>query len=442
MLNRNDSAFQQKLLSNFIFKLSPLFSKKLVQDVSWNLLSIVILGISGLLLNLIIGSCYGAEILGVFNQVFAIYIFASQLGSFGIYFSVLKHVAESSEDHNRCANIIIWGLLITFIFSALVTLSLFYTSNEIGKLLKSESVSKSIIYILPALCCTGLNKSLMAAINGYRHMKIFAVAQSIRYVSIIVFLILCVGYKIKGIALPSVISAVEILLFFFLILYGIKFDFFNIKSTELYWIIKHIKFGSKSFLSGTIAELNTRIDVLMLGYFLSDKKVGIYSMAALIVEGFTMLSYALRDNLNPILAKLISKNQKKELQDLIRSSAKVWYIFISFIGIVSILLYPWFIQTFIKKPEFIYSWVPFGILMAGYILSAGYIPINMILVQAGYPGLHTLLKIAIVLSNIILNAILIPIAGINGAAVATATTFVLSAIYIKVMVRRIIKIVV
>src|SRR5690349_7530199 len=56
-------------------------------EVIWNLASFVILGLSGVLINILIGYAYDASALGVFNQVFAVYIFFSQLAVGGIHLS-------------------------------------------------------------------------------------------------------------------------------------------------------------------------------------------------------------------------------------------------------------------------------------------------------------------------------------------------------------------
>ena len=45
--------------------------------------------------------------------------------------------------------------------------------------------------------------------------------------------------------------------------------------------------------------MNTRIDIFMLGIFLSDQLVGIYSVAALFVEGFLQIIVVLQNNFNP-----------------------------------------------------------------------------------------------------------------------------------------------
>jgi O-antigen/teichoic acid export membrane protein len=430
---KNNKTYREQI-SNWIRQL-PIYGK-FGRDVSWNIASLGVLGISGILLNIIIARFYGAETLGVFNQVFALYIFFSQLAAFGIYFSVLKYVAEFSEDQSKCNAIITSAIVITTLYAGFISFIAFELTSWIGKILDSPLVARGWLFILPGIWGSALNKVLMAVLNGFRDMKAFALAQAMRYILAIVILVGCVMVKVPGYTLPVIISGAEIILLIFLFIYTLKFySPVSIKNWAG-WGRKHIHFGARSFLSGTIAELNTRVDVLMLGYFVKDRVVGVYSMASLIVEGFAMLSYVVRDNLNPILNKLIAQHKIVELKETIKRGVKIQYTAIALLGIVAIISYPFFIRLFISDSNFMTSWAPFSILMLGLMLCAGYLPFNMLLVMAGCPGLHTLLKGGIVLSNIILNLLLIPYFGMYGAAYATAISFLLSALYLKFLVRK------
>ena len=52
--------------------------------------------------------------------------------------------------------------------------------------------------------------------------------------------------------------------------------------------------------------MNTKVDLLMVGLFLSDSKVGIYSLASLFAEGFLFV-IVIQNILNPKISNLISK---------------------------------------------------------------------------------------------------------------------------------------
>ena len=416
-------------------RLSLPIGGKFGRDTLWNLVSFGILGVSGFLLNIIIGSCYGAATLGVFNQVFALYIVLSQFAVFGVHYSVVKHVAQHSEDNATCDAIISSAIAVTALCAGVACAAGYALSNRVGAIF-SRDVAVGWIYVLPGLWCFALNKVLLGILNGKRFMRAFAVAQAMRYILFIVFLVCCVLLGVPGPALPLIISAGEMLLLIFLLVYVMKFHrpiWFGQWSG---WARRHIDFGTRGFLSGTMTEINSRVDVLMLGHFATDKDVGIYSMASLIVEGLAQLAVVVKHNVNPILTQMIAQGRIENLREIVRRGVRIFYAVMAVIGILAIVLYPLAIRLLMRDSSFMDSWAPFAILMGGLILCSGYLPFNMILVQAGYPGTHTVLMSAVVLTNIVLNALLIPWLGISGAALATAVSFVLSAVYLKGLVRR------
>ena len=92
--------------------------------------------------------------------------------------------------------------------------------------------------------------------------------------------------------------------------------------------------------------MNTRIDVIMLGFFLDDKSVGIYSFAAFFAEGFLQLIIVIQNNLNPKIALLSGKNSLKELNLFLIKVRNISYKFISPSGILIFTIYCSQLQLF------------------------------------------------------------------------------------------------
>ena len=83
------------------------------------------------------------------------------------------------------------------------------------------------------------------------------------------------------------------------------------------------------------------------------------------------------------------------------------------------------------------SWQYFAILLGGTVLAAGFVPFSQVLLMAGRPGAQSWFVVAILTSNIALNAVLIPLLGAVGAALATAGSYVAIIVVLKVMSARI-----
>jgi len=410
-------------------------SGKFGQDMVWNLVSFGILGVSGVLLTVLIGRFYGAATLGVFNQVFALYTLLSQLAVFGVHYSAVKHVAEFSDDPGKCDVIVSSSLAITALCAGVVYVAGYLLSGHVGRLFDSPGVQEGWVCVLPGLWALALSKVLLGVLNGRRFMKAFAVGQALRFVLFIVFLVGFVVLGVSGDLLPLCVSAAEIVVLVFLLLYVLRFHRFVGVRQWAGWAWRHLSFGARGLLSGIMAVLLFQIDVLMLGYFSTDRAVGIFTMASMLVQAFCGLAVVARNNVNPLLTQFVAQGRVEELKRMVRRGIRIMYPIMGGIGIAAILTFPLVVRLLVSGGDFMASWAPFAILMTGLMLYAGYMPFDMLLVQAGHPGTHTLLVAATVLTNAVLNVVLIPRLDVQGAAYATAVSFVLSIVYLKLLVR-------
>lgn len=411
-------------------------SGKLQQDVLWNVGSFGIMGVSGIALNILIGLFYDAATLGVFNQVFAAYILFSQFGVAGVHLSTLKYVAEFSSDRKKVGAAIIAALGLAVALSLIASICFWFVRPAVGHILDSPGVATGMAWATPGLFCFAINKVLLGVLNGLRRMKLYAVLQASRPLLIVGALLVATMLSCPSWHLPLVFSVGEsVLLVMLLLATGRHFCRVPLASLKE-WTARHLDFGLRSVASGVLMELNTRVDVLMLGYFASDRIVGIYSFAAMLAEGVFQLPIVFRTNVNPILVRLIADRQFTELKAFTRKGKWVTYAVMIVVGGLAVALYPWGVALVSNKPDFHHGWPLFAILMGGIVVSAGYIPFGQILLQAGRPGLHTGMITMLVLFNAAANLSLIPIWGAAGAAFATALAFVLSAVLIAVLTRR------
>jgi len=409
---------------------------KFTIDIIWNAFSFVIMGVCGIALNILIAIHYGSAALGVFNQVYAIYIFLSQLAVGGIQLSVLKNISQFSEDSAESNSIINAGILLTAGVAAVVGLVAFLLKDIFAAILGSDNVGIGVVYITWGLFFFALNKVWMAFHNGCRRMKAFAVFQSLRYVFMLTCLVVFVSFSVEGNKLAAIFPLSEFALFLILCIYSLRFVKIDISKKVFQWMKRHIVFGSKAAVGNVFDEANARVDVIMLGLFASDAIVGIYSFAAMLAEGFSQLSIVFRVNVNPILTSYKFEEGNESLRDLVRRGRDMFYKMMIPLGIITILCFPVVMSILGLRAEFSSAWGLFGILVSGYLISVGYTPFRMILNQTGFPGYQTLLLFSIFMTNVVLDLIMIPILGMYGAAIATGISFIMAAVFLKILVRR------
>jgi len=397
---------------------------KLKRDVLLNIFFFGGVVVIGVLINVLIINFYDETSLGIFNQAYAIYIFLSQIAVGGVHLSVQHYVPKYHHNRKMIYLISSGALLVSFIISLITTGISYIIIPAFVVMLKSEDVGSALYVTLWGLIFFSFNKIILSVLNGTRQMILFALFQFLRMFFILLFLIFFVITQTDKNMLSMSLAGAELFLFVILFIIHIRHRI-DISYRFLFRVMGVLrKFGSKAMIGNILLDLNTKIDVLSLGVFLSDARVGLYSFAATVFEGFSQLVVLLRNNFNPIVT---SSFYKKSIDVTMRVIQKVTIPFRNLLwvaGLLSMILYPPAAYILGVK-DVLTSSVLYAVLCGGFIATGKFHVMLMIFNQWGQPRLQTLLIFIIAISNLILNFILIPFLEVYGAALGTALSFVI-----------------
>ncbi|MCH8331419.1 MAG: oligosaccharide flippase family protein, partial [Bacteroidetes bacterium] len=275
---------------------------KFSKDIGWNVASFGVVGVSGILINIFILWTFNSAALGVFNQLYAIYILTSQLAAGGFHQSVQSFIPRVKKQLPEPNALLSTGLILGGLQSLLIIGIAFLLKDLPAMIFDSPEVGKGYLYILPGLFFFTLNKIFLAYHNGFRRMKTFAFFQGLRGLLVLLIIIVYIFIDLESALMASVLSVAEIILFVPLTIYTLRYwNPFDLKGLRE-WFGKHFNFGIRALIGNVLLDLNLKVDVIMLGIFLSDTFVGIYSFSATIAEGIRQLTVILRNNINPIIS--------------------------------------------------------------------------------------------------------------------------------------------
>jgi len=404
---------------------------KFLSDAMWNYGAFAVMAATGVILNFFIAAHFGIEALGVFNQIYALYVVTAQFAVMGFHDSAQKHVSELDGEPEHLGVVSAAALVLAAGFGLLVAFGVYFLSLPIGLLADSEPVGMGIALAAPGLAFFAVNKVLMGILNGGRRMKAFALGQTLR---VSVILVSCLGVAWSGqppymLGLSFTIAEFVLLPFLLYLVRPHPTDFSSGEALRR-WIKVHFHFGSKAMINGFLAESYIRIDVIMLGIFVSDRDVGIYSFAALFIEGLFQVPVVFRTLANPELARLLNAGDKLATVKFCRKvslmSLGVFVLAAAAVLVAYPYLGPWFPDDLVNLSHPILL-----VLIGGLVIYAVMIPMDMIVLQGGMPGRQSLLMTFNVLVNAALNLALIPLFGLYGAATATAIAFIVASIAIN-----------
>ena len=184
-----------------------------------------------------------------------------------------------------------------------------------------------------------------------------------------------------------------------------------------------LKYGVMMIIiSGSVIILR-QIDVIMLGILTSAGETGAYGAATRIANLATFALTAVQLVIAPKISGYYTTGEMDRLQRLLRQSSAL--IALASFVIVTIL---WGIAPYILAQigqDFSRAFVPLQILLIAQLLNALVGPVGFVLTMTGNQRPASMILLVTIVIDIVLNAVLIPLYGIIGAAIATAAAFVL-----------------
>lgn len=197
---------------------------------------------------------------------------------------------------------------------------------------------------------------------------------------------------------------------------------------------KEFKFGITIYLATLFIFMNYKIDQFFIKFMLGTTELGVYSVSVSLAELLFLIPGSVA---SAILGRLynMKNDTPEERARLTSNTIKVTFYVTFLIMIIGILCTP--IIPVLYGKQYTGAIVPTIILFVG-ILFASIGKISSSYFQSsGEPKVHLYITFSVFAINIVFNAVLIPLAGINGAAIASSISyFAYGIIYVIIFIRK------
>lgn len=192
-------------------------------------------------------------------------------------------------------------------------------------------------------------------------------------------------------------------------------------------------YGRKAHLSNILTFLTYKADIFLINLFMSPAAAGIYVVAVNIAERLWMLSEAVSTVILPRLSQLSSHDLKRNaLTPLVCR----WVFAVTFGGAVAVASVSYWLVLILFGPEYLGAVVAFLALLPGIIALSGSRILANDISARGRPDLTVNVAVITLLANLFGNALLIPLFGILGAAIATTISYLANLAVWLVIYRR------
>jgi len=177
-----------------------------------------------------------------------------------------------------------------------------------------------------------------------------------------------------------------------------------------------------------------RTDIIMIGTILGSDKAGIYSAASRISNFVVFGLMAINAILAPMISELYYTGRGRELQRIIMFASRVIFVITLLLGIILAVSGKFMLSLF--GSDFTIAFMPLLILLTGQVVNALAGSVGLIMAMTSHQNQAGAIIAASTAANIALNALLIPLFGLVGAAISTAFTMALWNIAMLIFVQR------
>lgn len=188
---------------------------------------------------------------------------------------------------------------------------------------------------------------------------------------------------------------------------------------------------------GALYLLLSRTDLIMLGILSSNANAGVYAVASRAADLIPLVLVASNMVIAPRIAKLYRDNELEKLQTLLNATMKV--VVCASLPLVLLLFFGagWLLTLFYGEAYADGALVLRLLVVAQFILVLGG-PLGTTLEMTGNEKSCLVAMVWVVTLNILLNALLIPKLGANGAASATCVSVIVGRVLLWRKVRQLV----
>ena len=389
---------------------------KITKNIVWLMFDQVFILVLQFAVGIKIANYYGAELYGKYNYAVSLVAFSS------IFFELLNSRVIKKHYTDENFNNIVFN--VNFFRNTMAGVIIF-----IPIILKfTIGMNSLLFYMLLLICLDNILTTATYGIENFFEFKLESrrIVISNNIVKIISYTLQYIGmlFGMGIIAVPAIrcigsLIRMGILKFQYRRTYLSKLSNLEkrVDRSLLYKIIDEGKFLWVTYISFLVY---TQVDRLMIKYYIGEVEVGIYTIGVQLSTILAILLGPIQNSLFPKMMELYRKDYKEYYNFYLFSNTLItqFYLIVTLISILVVKFAFKYVYAQEYSPAIgVYTILAVSIFVkANASLQTGHMTLKNITKKSFY---KTLISLVI---NIILNALLIPKYGINGAAIATLIT--------------------
>ncbi|NJE54450.1 flippase [Thermococcus sp. 21S9] len=404
------------------------------------LIGLIASAIFGFLTRAIVGRVYGPEQYGVYNLAFTVFTITLIVVMMGFPMGMQRQVSYFlSKKPEKVKELIGTALTLILITSTLGMVVLEVLRGALPKYIGGDGLLKELLEILAISLPISATLSVLISISqGFKRVREYTIYGKIIAPLLYTLLIALTGV-ILNMPIHYIVGAYVISQGITLTLVIRDLKVAGILPGKPYFSGRMARaivlFSIPLMMSGIINLVMTWTDTLMLGHYLSSDIVGIYNAAAPLARFIPVFLSAMTVIYNPIVTRFYTEGRVQEISEFYSAITK-WILLLTFPLFLLLFTYPKAVITALFGVKYVEAWKPLMVLSAGFLVHSIVGPNGLTLISIGKPSKEMTGNLLGAIINVVLNTTLIPLYGMMGASIATASAYVVANVYKLSVLRR------
>lgn len=390
--------------------------KKIINNIGWLIFDKIFILLLQFFVGVKIANYYGATLFGQYSYAISLVAFSN------IFFELINSRVLKKYYTKENFNILVFN---TNFFKNSIAIILFFIPIIYKFFYKIDNI---LFYLLLLLCLDNILMTSTSGIENFFEYKLEAkrIVISNNIVKIISYFLqyICMALN-KGIIFIAIVRCIGSLIRVIILKYQYNNSYLRklenkVRKLDIKLIGKIINESKYLWFSVVSFLIYTQTDRLMINHYLGIEEVGVYTIGMQLSSVLAILIGPIQNSLFPKFLELYRNDYQKyyNFYKLTNTIITQFYLIITLISIIVVkYTFKYVYSSQYDGAILIYSILAFSVFIkANGSLQTSHMTIKNITQKSFYKTLVSLIL------NIILNILLIPKYGINGAAIATLIT--------------------
>ncbi|SEC48826.1 Membrane protein involved in the export of O-antigen and teichoic acid [Tenacibaculum sp. MAR_2009_124] len=389
-------------------------------------------------LAILIAKYFGPEVYGRYSIIKSLLMILIILSTLGTNTLAIKMVSDEIHFSNNVykTNFVKKSYFLILVATTVISLIIFGFRKELATFVFGDNELGNYFFVFPilflAITILNYNSNLL---KGQKRVLAFSFLSSFLnnfiFLSIIVVVSFSLNYTDENVVIYGFLSSILLAAIISLI-----------KVLPIKYSIRKSEISSKEILNKSIPMMMSASmiyfifssDILILGFFETSEKVGVYRIITQIASVNTIFLIVFGVILSPQISTLFSSRKNIELNELISKSSKIIFYITLPISLLTVVFSKEILSFF--GVEFQKEYLVLTLLCGFQFLYTISGFVDILLNMTGNEKIFGKITFFTAVLNIILNFIMIPNFGMLGAALSTGISIVLTNIISLFVVRK------